>query len=148
MSEGSPRPSSSCERLQQELYDALREVDDEGNLETKVKILRAFVFGHGLAVLDHIARIYRRLPRRPWIVNVVSGVGLVTILSGVVFAAVKFSHFENCATTNYQIATKADRKADRALLRQERMDGNLEIMMRAQGLQPLPPVKDSADTLP
>ena len=155
MPDDNGRPSVICEKLRSQLYDALKDVDDEENITAKVKILRAFVFGHGLAVLDHISRIYRRLPRRQWIVNVASGVGLVTIMSGVVFAAVKINHFENCAQRNWDKANAAEQHAGKLEDRETRIerqvariDGNIEILMESRGLRPLPPVKDSADTLP
>ena len=155
MPDDNGRPSAICEKLRSQLYDALKDVDDEENITAKVKILRAFVFGHGLAVLDHISRIYRRLPRRPWIANAIGGVSLVTVVGFAWAAGARLAKMDArdtavCveAETALQKAEKVDRRVARSEQRLSRIDGNLDALMISRGLRPLPQIPDTLDTLP
>lgn len=149
------RPSASCEQLRKQLNEALQEVDDEETLDMKVKILRSFVFGHGLAVLEHLNRIYRRLPRRPWIANAVGGISLLTIV-GLAWAAgarlAKMDARDDAICVEVEDvgarADKATAQVGRVERRMARIDGNLDALMRSRGLRPLPPIPDSLDSLP
>jgi len=124
------RDSASCEKLRRELNEALRTVDDEGSLDVKVKILRSFVFGHGLAVLEHISRIYRRLPRRPWIINLLGSVSLVGLL-GLAFAGGALNHQ---VKSNTEAARKAREEAALAASGTIASNAKLDMLLDARDL--------------
>lgn len=158
--------SKRCEELRAELETKMMAVKHEDDALTKCEKLEGIVLGTCGGILSVVGRLSRRIPRRPWIVNVVGsvlgGITLLTVVGlawtgGARLASLKAEDIATrlladsaCAksTRADSAARSAARAARRAALRGRRVDGNLERLMRAQGLQPLPPVPDSADSIP
>lgn len=158
------RVSSTCEKLRAEMESKMLEVKHEDDAVTKCEKLEGIVLGTCGAILDMIARLSRRIPRRPWIVNVVGGVSFLTVVGLAWAAGARLAHMDSrdarleerdkalAAEVSAACgeAEKAAVQVNRVERRMARIDGNIEVLMRARGLRPLPAVPDSdgLDTMP
>jgi hypothetical protein len=152
---GNGRISSSCEKLRAELDGKMLEIAREDDAKTKCEKLEGIVSGTFGALIDLVARISRRIPGRPWIVNVIGGVSLLTIVGLAWAAGERLARMEARDTAICIEASSACEKAEKVAIqvsrtdrRMARIDGNLEALMLSRGLRPLPPVRDSGDTIP
>jgi hypothetical protein len=155
MADDTERPSLSCEKLRAELNRNMLEVAQEENVKLKCEKLEGVVLGTFGGLIDVVVRMARRIPRRPWIVNVVGGVSLMAVVGLAWAAGERLAKMEARDDAICVQAASACEKADKATAqvgrverRMARIDGNLDALMRSRGLRPLPPVPDSLDSLP
>lgn len=149
------RESQRCEKLRAELDRKMLDVAREDDAGRKCVMIEGVVSGVFGALIDIVARVSRRIPKRPWIVNVVGGVSLLAVVALAWAAGERLARMEArddaiCVQTETacEKAAAATAQVGRVERRMARIDGNVDALMLSRGLRPLPPVRDSLDSLP
>jgi hypothetical protein len=118
-----------------------------GDTEQRLNVLTDFVFAYVGAVSKRFREIRAKLPVKPWIFNLASSIGLAAIIGAAIWVISSMTRMD--ARQNESARDRAEIHAECVEARRvmaglterlARMDGNLEILMRAKGLTPLPPI--------
>jgi hypothetical protein len=75
-------PNSNGDRISDSnIREALEKLRKAGCIEARQDVIEGFVLGAQASTQERLRDLYRRLPKRPWIINLISGVSLVVLVA-------------------------------------------------------------------